>query len=121
MVETKRGRGRPRGPSSQSTAKKALLYETALRLFAERGYEQTTLRGIARDAGVSVGLLYRYFPSKLAVVLGLYESLTNAYISQSESMPVGNWRDRVRFSIELSFEVLGPHREILTVLVPTIV
>src|ERR671920_2372972 len=40
------------------------ILEAALRLFAERGYEATTMRDVAREAGASLGLAYRYFASK---------------------------------------------------------
>ena len=62
------------------------LYGTALRLFEENGYEETTLREIARSAGVSPGLLYRYFPSKRSVVLALYNDLSGAYAAKVEAM-----------------------------------
>jgi len=40
------------------------LLEVAARLFAQRGLEGTTTKDIAREAGVSPGLLYHYYPSK---------------------------------------------------------
>ena len=63
-----RKRGRPPGPTAQGAATKQHLYGVAMRLISERGYEATTLRDIAKEARVSVGLLYRYFPSKQAVI-----------------------------------------------------
>ncbi|WP_326826541.1 TetR family transcriptional regulator [Streptosporangium sp. NBC_01756] len=47
--------------------------ETALRLFRERGYEATTMRAIAAEAGVSVGNAYYYFASKEALVQAYYD------------------------------------------------
>ncbi|GGL40383.1 TetR family transcriptional regulator [Planomonospora parontospora subsp. antibiotica] len=47
--------------------------ETALRLFRERGYEATTMRAIAAEAGVSVGNAYYYFSSKEALVQAYYD------------------------------------------------
>jgi AcrR family transcriptional regulator len=47
----------------------------ALGLFAERGYEATTMRDVAREAGASVGLAYRYFASKEEFALALYMGL----------------------------------------------
>lgn len=54
------------------------ILDTALRLFSEQGYEQTTMRGIAAAAETSLGLAYRYFTSKEDLVLALYERLTPA-------------------------------------------
>ena len=44
---------------------------TALRLFRERGYEATTMRAIAKEAGVSVGNAYYYFGSKRDLYLAV--------------------------------------------------
>ena len=71
-----RKRGRPPGRTPQGAAAKRHLYATALQRIAARGYEGTTLRDIAEQAGVSVGLLYRYFPSKQAIVIALYDELS---------------------------------------------
>src|SRR3982750_1566386 len=89
-----RKRGRPAGPTVQGTAARDRLYATAMRLIAQRGYEATTLRDIAKEAGVSVGLLYRYFPSKQAVVIALYEELSRDYARRAANMQPGRWRDR---------------------------
>lgn len=51
---------------------RARILETSLRLFRERGYEGTTMRAIARDAGVSVGNAYYYFTSKEHLIQAFY-------------------------------------------------
>ena len=40
------------------------IVATAMRCFAERGFEGTTTRMLARAAGVSEGLIFRHFPTK---------------------------------------------------------
>src|SRR5690348_1319578 len=49
------------------------LVERALALFQERGVEGTTMRDIAKAAGMSLGAAYYYFPSKEALVFAFYE------------------------------------------------
>jgi AcrR family transcriptional regulator len=116
-----RKRGRPPGQTSQGAAARDRLYATAMQLIAARGYEATTLRDIAKEAGVSVGLLYRYFPSKQAVVIALYDELSSEYARQAGEMPLGRWRDRFIFALNTSLRVLEPHQVALRALTPVLV
>jgi len=45
------------------------IQRVALRLFAARGYEETTIEQIAEEAEVSPSTVFRYFPSKEDLVL----------------------------------------------------
>ena len=117
----RRKRGRPAGQSAQGAAARDRLYQTAIRMLGERGYEATTLRDIAKHAHVSVGLLYRYFPSKRAVILAFYDELSADYARQALAMPRGTWRERFIFALQTSLNVLGPHRVALRGLIPVLV
>jgi len=116
-----RKRGRPPGQTPQGAAARDRLYATAIQLIATRGYEATTLRDIAKEAGVSVGLLYRYFPGKQAVVIALYDELSAEYARQAAEMPSGKWRDRFIFALKTSLHVLEPHQVALRALTPVMV
>jgi AcrR family transcriptional regulator len=120
-LETPRRRGRPAGQTAQGAAAKQRLYDIAVKRMARHGYEMTTLRDVARDAGVSVGLLYRYFPSKRAVIFALYDELSADYVSATSAMPAGKWRDRGLFALKSSLAVLAPHRTTLRGLIPVMV
>jgi AcrR family transcriptional regulator len=61
---------KPRRARGEQT-RQAIL-ETALRLFRERGFAETTMRAIAKEAGVSVGNAYYYFDSKEHLIQGFY-------------------------------------------------
>lgn len=109
---TSKGPGRPRGRSDKGIARETALYNTALSLFAQHGYERTTLRQIARAAGVSPGLMYRYFDSKQSVVLRFYTELSLAYAARVGTVPQ-SWSEGVAQAIEESLAVLAPHRCLL--------
>lgn len=51
-----------------------LILQTALKLFAKKGYQGTSVADIAKEAGISKGLAYNYFKSKkelIEAVIGL--------------------------------------------------
>jgi AcrR family transcriptional regulator len=116
-----RKRGRPVGPTPQAAETRSELYRIAIGLFAEQGYAETTLRQIAKRARVSPALLYRYFPSKRAVVLALYDELSLPFEERARGVPAGNWRERFAFTLRTSLAVLAPHRTTLVALVPLLV
>ena len=62
---------KPRRARGEQT--RHLILETALRLFRERGYAETTMRAIAKEAGVAVGNAYYYFDSKEHLIQGFYD------------------------------------------------
>ncbi|HEY3624619.1 MAG TPA: TetR/AcrR family transcriptional regulator [Roseiarcus sp.] len=49
------------------------ILEAAERAFVRNGFHATTMQGVADEVGMSAGNLYRYFPSKDAIVEGLCE------------------------------------------------
>ena len=116
-----RKRGRPRGQTARGAAARDRLYLTAIEMIAERGFEATTLREIAKKADVSVGLLYRYFPSKQSVVIALYDELSSEYARQAEDLPAGRWRDRFVHALRTSLNVLRPHQVALRALTPVLI
>ncbi|MFF2845087.1 TetR family transcriptional regulator [Streptomyces sp. NPDC058001] len=60
---------------AKSEQTRTLILETALRLFQERGYDKTTMRAIAQEAGVSVGNAYYYFGGKEHLIQGFYDRI----------------------------------------------
>jgi len=54
--------------------RRAQVLEAAKQRFRETGFHATTMAEIAASAGVSVGLLYRYFPSKEEIIRAIVEA-----------------------------------------------
>lgn len=122
MALKKSTRGRPKGHTYQGEVMRERLYKIALESFEKQGYEATTLRDIAAEAEVTAGLVYKYFPSKQAIVLRLYEELSAKYARQAaEGMPAGVWRIRFIHALEQSISTLKPHRAALKNLTPLLV
>ena len=94
------------------------ILDAALRLFRERGFEQTTMRDVATEAGVATGAAYYYYRSKEDLVMAFYlradeearESFANA-ISASKDL-----KKRLRGIIDAKFAQFEEHRVLLTAL-----
>lgn len=63
---------------ARSRKKFNAILDTALRLFHEKGYEQVSVREIARECGQPIASVYQYFPNKLSIVRQLWERYTHA-------------------------------------------
>ncbi|WP_243712646.1 TetR/AcrR family transcriptional regulator [Actinomadura sp. 6K520] len=65
---------RSAGPVRSSAVERRIL-DAALRLFAERGFDGTSVQGIVEAAEVTKGALYHYFDSKDDLLYEIYHSL----------------------------------------------
>jgi AcrR family transcriptional regulator len=51
------------------------IVEVGTRLFVEQGYSETTLAQIADSAEIAPSTFFNYFPSKVAIVFGLFDAI----------------------------------------------
>jgi AcrR family transcriptional regulator len=58
----------PKVTAAYLGARRQEIFAAALTLFAEKGFEHTSMADIAAAAGISIGAVYRYFPSKYDLV-----------------------------------------------------
>ncbi len=54
------------------TSKRDLILDSAVKVIAEKGYQYTTTQSIAREAGISKGLIHFYFENKLDLLLSVF-------------------------------------------------
>lgn len=81
------GPRRPEGlPSGPDEVRRAVL-DAAARLFAERGVPQVTLRDIAREAEVNLGLISRYVGSRDDLVRSVFADLTEQLVAEMRAAP----------------------------------
>jgi AcrR family transcriptional regulator len=105
------GEQQPKTAKSQQT--RALVLETALRMFREQGYDRTTMRAIAKEAGLSVGNAYYYFSSKEHLIQGFYDQILQQ--QQEASIPLlareEEFGPRLRGIMLDWLRIAGPYHE----------
>jgi len=95
-------------PKAQRTREHIL--ETALSLFASKGYDNTTMRDIAATADCSLGLAYRYFARKEEMVLSLYERCAMELEEEVRRLPPSPMGKRFAQAMEADLRRMTPHR-----------
>lgn len=108
----------PRVKKSDATRKRLLA--RALVLFQKKGVEQTTMRDIAKAAGLSLGAAYYYFPSKDALVFSFYED-NQRDMEELAAHATGTQRERLGALFHGKLESIKPHRKMLAAIVQRLV
>lgn len=90
--------------------RKQEILEAALRVFARKGYDKTSISDIAGEIGISQGLCYRYFPSK-EVIYDVALDMYAEYIAQ-QNLSRFYVKDRnIKESIEMLCEDMEEYKE----------
>ncbi|MGE8709247.1 TetR/AcrR family transcriptional regulator [Leptospira interrogans] len=71
MIRKKTTKQKETGKSQQT---RSLLFKTAILSFQKEGYDETTMRTIAKKAGLAVGASYYHFKTKEEIVLEFYRT-----------------------------------------------
>ena len=101
--------GRALTPKARRTRERIL--GAALGLFVEKGYEATTMRDVAREAGTSLGLAYRYFASKEEFALALYMGLAEESEAWAgDGLAGGTVAERFEAAMLAKLDQVSPHR-----------
>lgn len=85
--------------------RKQEILDGAIRVFAGKGYDRTTIADIARELNISQGLCYRYYPSKEEIYDAALEKYADLIVQEnlrktSFDMPIRELIDRITSRIE---------------------
>ncbi len=97
------------------TEKKELILQKALALFSEKGYDNTPTSLIAKQAGVSEGLIFRHFENKeglFKAILEEGEKILESYIN--EIITETNYQKRIFLIIDLVPTMMKKERDFWT-------
>src|ERR1700689_5034937 len=98
--------------TKKAEATSARILDVALDLFRRRGFEQTTMRGIAAEAGVSLGSTYYYFESKEDLVMAFYEQAIEEMAPRMDAALAGSnsFEQSLEALMAVKFEYFEPNR-----------
>ncbi|MBT2597538.1 TetR/AcrR family transcriptional regulator [Arthrobacter sp. ISL-72] len=97
--------------AGKSKQTRQLLADVALRMFRDVGFEKTTMRAIASEAGVSVGNAYYYFASKDELVQELYVHVQAEHAAKAAEAVAGikDLSGRLRAALHAGLDVMEPY------------
>jgi len=116
MFTPSAGRAVPQRAASEQTRRQVL--DTALDLFRERGFEETTMRDIAGRAGLSLGAAYYYFKSKEAIVGAYYDYVQHEHLrlARDAFTTGGDLRQRLRAAMHTKIDIVQKDGRLLRAL-----
>jgi len=98
-------------PERRSARSQEAILQAAYELCQQQGYARLTIEGIAARAGVGKQTIYRWWPSKGAVLLDVF---VDKIVARLDAAPTGSPLDDLRRRVHVTAEVLadttiGPH------------
>ncbi len=85
-------------PLSRRERKKAetrrRLYDTAMQLFREQGFADTTIEQITERVDVAAGTFFNYFPSKEAILTDYHRETTESFLAFAREIESDDLRER---------------------------
>src|SRR5262245_37862088 len=93
-------------PTASAQEKRALIVESASRLFDEVGYYPTTMDDIAQAVGLAKPTLYHYFKSKDAILLAIHEDFISLLLGRQAERESTDPRDVSSHLYEVMLDIL---------------
>lgn len=86
------------------------IYDAFVRIMRRDGWKAVTTRAVAAEAGIAVGTLYDYFPSKLAILSGYERHAVDELLARIDAEVIGDerlgWRARLGLLARLTADPL---------------
>lgn len=97
--------------SGEASSRREELLRIAARLFAEKGFKNTTVRDIADAAGILSGSLYHHFDSKESMVDEILRSFQDELFAAYDEILASpdDARTKLERAVRLSFDAIHEH------------
>lgn len=97
---------------------KRKIFETSMKLFAEKGYEATSIEEITATVGVAKGTLYYHFSSKEEIFNFLVEEgiklLQNSV--DIKTAKFSNYIDKIKAIVLIQIKIVDKYEDLITIL-----
>ncbi|MEV5413674.1 TetR/AcrR family transcriptional regulator [Thermopolyspora sp. NPDC052614] len=109
---------RPAGGTGSASDRRDHLVKLAAEIFARKGFQATTVREIAKEAGILSGSLYHHFDSKETIVDEVLSTFLEDLIGRYRAILAkgGDPRQVLTAMVHTAFGTLEPHRAAITVM-----
>lgn len=107
--------------TSRGEETKAKIVDAAMRLFTAQGYDATTMRAIATEAGVAVGNAYYYFPSKEHLIQAFYARTHEEHLAAARPVleKERGFEERLTGVMEAKLDTIEPYHRFSGILFTT--
>lgn len=104
-------------PAMRDPDKPQQIIEAAVRVFARKGYFNSRVSDIAREAGIAAGTIYLYFKTKEDILITLFQDKMAAFVSSLRRAIAGepDAAAKVRRLVALHFHMLEQDPELAEV------
>jgi AcrR family transcriptional regulator len=99
-------RGVPRVSEAHLAARRQQILDAARVSFLRDGFHNTSMQDVIREAGLSVGAVYRYFPSKNDIIVALAEQVIGQVIAVIEELAEADPPPPLSTSMELAVDIV---------------
>jgi AcrR family transcriptional regulator len=102
----------PKKPRKQNLQKEINIIEGALKVFGEKGFEETTISAISKAANISDATLYEYFSSKDDVLFSIAKHYTQRELNRMRDVAhyIHSPKEKIRVIIQAYLEFYENNR-----------
>jgi AcrR family transcriptional regulator len=105
-------------PTEKGEQTRRAIFDAALGLFRENGFDRTTMRDVAAHAKLALGAAYYYFPSKEAIIQAYYQAVQaehNRLVNQALADKKLDLKGRLLLAMNSKLDILQHDRKLLGV------
>ncbi|MBX7362623.1 TetR/AcrR family transcriptional regulator [Clostridium chauvoei] len=74
------------------------IFDAAIKLFGEKGYENVDMKAIAKESNIAVGTLYNYYSNKRGLYIKVLESSWEGTFNKLQKIVISDLSDREKIN-----------------------